>query len=296
MNVSDCFLLPDGRLRAGWRAALFAVVFVVALVILGLGVAFTRQVPSVTLGVTLQAAATGAATWIMLRWMEAQPFVSIGLVWRRESCGEVGWGFAGAVGLVGGVTAIEWGIGAIRFESKAGGDGASVFVALGMLTSLIVLGASYEEVLFRGYAFQRIIEGTNGTVAIAVSSLVFGALHISNPHATRLSTLNTVLAGVLLGLAYVRTRALWLPIGFHFGWNWMLAVLGHPVSGLEVAELPWRVAPAAERVWLHGGSYGPEGGIVATGALVLGSIYLGAFYRLREGEAPRTPERDLGAS
>jgi hypothetical protein len=155
---------------------------------------------------------------------------------------------------------------------------------------LLVLGASYEEVLFRGYAFQRIIEGTNGTVAIAVSSLVFGLLHISNPHATRLSTLNTILAGVLLGLAYVRTRALWLPIGFHFGWNWMLAVLGHPVSGLEVAELPWRVAPAAEPVWLHGGSYGPEGGIVATGALVLGSIYLGAFYRLREGEAPRDSE------
>ncbi|MGH9782719.1 MAG: lysostaphin resistance A-like protein [Terriglobia bacterium] len=296
MTITDCFLLPDGRLRAGWRAALFAVVFVVILVIASVGAAFTRQVLSVALSVILQATATGGATWIMLRWMEAQPFVSIGLVWRRESWGETGWGLAGAVGLVGGVTAVEWGIGAIRFESKTGGDGASVVVAFGMLTGLIFLGASYEEVLFRGYAFQRIIEGTNGTAAVAVTSLVFGVLHMSNPHATELSTLNTVLAGVLLGLAYLRTRALWLPIGFHFGWNWMLAVLGHPVSGLEVAELPWRVAPAADPVWLHGGSYGPEGGIVATAFLVLGSLYLGAYYPLREGEAPELSKENPGAS
>jgi membrane protease YdiL (CAAX protease family) len=263
---------------------------VLALVIAGLVATFTPLVPSVALWVTLQAAAAGAATWLLLRWMEAQPFVSIGLAWRRESCGELGWGFGGAVGLVGGVTAVEWGIGAIRFESKAGGDGASVLVAVGMLTGLLVLGATTEEVLFRGYPFQRIIEGTNGTVAIAVSSLVFGLVHTSNPHATRLSTLNTVLAGVLLGLAYLRTRALWLPMGFHFGWNWTLAVLGHPVSGLEVAELPWRVAAAAETVWLHGGSYGPEGGVVATIFLVLGSIYLGGFSRGREGEAPGISE------
>ena len=290
MNITDCFLLSDGRLRAGWRAALFAVVFVAALFVAGVLASLTGQVFSVALGVAIQAAATGGATWLMLRWMEARPFVAVGLAWRRESSAELGWGFAGGIGLVGGLTAVEWGIGAIRFEGKTGGEGASVFVALGMLTGLIILGASYEEVLFRGYAFQRIIEGTNGTVAIAVSSAVFGWLHMSNPHATDLSTVNTVLAGVLLGLAYLRTRALWLPIGFHFGWNWMLAVLGHPVSGLEVAELPWRVAPVAEPVWLHGGSYGPEGGIVATGGLILGSLYLGVFCRFKEREAPGISE------
>ena len=58
MTVTDCFLLPDGRLRAGWRAALFAVVFVVMLVMASFGVAFTRQVSSVAVAVILQAAAT----------------------------------------------------------------------------------------------------------------------------------------------------------------------------------------------------------------------------------------------
>ena len=290
MTVTDCFLLPDGRLRAGWRVALFVVVFVLAMVVAGVAASFTGQVASVTMMVILQAAATGAATWVMLRWMEAQPFVSIGLAWRRESPAELGWGFAGGIGLVGGLTAVEWAIGAIRFESKTGGEGGSALVAFAMLTGLLVLGATTEEVLFRGYPFQRLVEGGNGTVAVVVSSLVFGWLHTSNPHATDLSTLNTVLAGGLLGLAYLRTRALWLPIGFHFGWNWMLAVLGHPVSGLEVAELPWRVAPVTDPAWLHGGSYGPEGGVVATAVLVLGSLYLGVFYRLREGETPRISE------
>src|SRR3990172_12351859 len=59
MTITDCFLLPDGRLRAGWRAALFVVVFIVAFVIALFAAGFARQVPSVTLGVILQAAAAG---------------------------------------------------------------------------------------------------------------------------------------------------------------------------------------------------------------------------------------------
>jgi len=286
MAITDLFLLPEGRLRAGWRLALFVVVFAGAMFVVSLLVSFTGQVWSVAVQVVIMAGATGSSTWLLLRWMEREPFVEVGLRWKRRTPTELGQGFAVAIALAGGATAIEFGIGAIRFESKGAGDGSSLGMTLLMLSGLLALGAATEEVLFRGYAFQRLVEGSNGTIAILVSSAVFGGLHIANPSATRLSTLNTVLAGALLGIAYLKTRALWWPMGFHFGWNWALAVLGHPVSGLEVAQLPWQIAATSEPVWLHGGRYGPEGGVVATAMLVIGTA--GTFYLLKRGEAPRS--------
>ena len=295
MDVSDVFQLPDGRLRAGWRAALFVVVFVVALLAVSLLVSFTGQVRSVALNVLIQAGATGCSTWLLLRWMEGEPFLAVGLVWRRRAAAELGQGFGVGIGLVGGLTVFEWGIGAIRFESKGGGDGSSALaaalMAILMLTGLLVAVAAYEEVLFRGYAFQRLVEGSNGAVAILVTSVIFGWIHMGNPNATQLSTLNTVLAGVLLAIAYLKTRALWWPIGFHFSWNWTLAVLGHPVSGLEVAQLPWRVVADSEPLWIHGGSYGPEGGAVATGVVAIGIA--GTFYLLRGRAARQASEKEL---
>ena len=282
--MSNILLLPDGRLRAGWRLVLFVVVFVGAMFVASLLISFTGQVPSFPVYVIVMAGATGGSTWLMLAWMERQPFVAVGLRWKRRTPAEVGQGFAVAIAMAGGVTGIEWGIGAIRLESRSGGDGAPLAVTLLMLSGLIAVGAAYEEVLFRGYAFQRLVEGSNGAVAILVSSAVFGGLHMENPSATQLSTLNTVLAGALLAIAYLKTQALWWPIGFHFGWNWTLAVLGHPVSGLDVAQLPWEVVAVSQPVWVHGGSYGPEGGIVATAALLVGAA--GVFYWVGNEGAP----------
>ncbi len=276
MRMGDLFLLPDGRLRAGWRLVLFVVVFVGATFVLAVFVSFTGQIASVAVVVLIQAGGTGGATWLLMRWMEHKPFVAVGLAWRRRTMVELGQGFGVALGLVGGVTAVELGIGAIGLESRSGGDSSSLAMTLLMLSGLVALVASYEEVLFRGYAFQRLVEGTNGTAAILVSSAAFGVVHMGNPSATRLSTLNTVLAGALLGIAYLRTRALWWPIGFHFGWNWALAVIGHPVSGLDVAQLRWQMTAVSEPVWVHGGDYGPEGGVVCTVALGVGTA--GMFF------------------
>lgn len=294
MAISDLFLLPDGRLRAGWRLALFVVVFVGAMFLVSLLVASTGQVWSVAVQVVIMAGATGSSTWLLLRWMEGEPFVAVGLRWERRTASELGQGFAVAIALAAGATGVEWGISAIRFENRGAGDGSSLAMTLLLLSGLLALGAATEEVLFRGYGFQRLLEGSNGTVAILVSSAVFGGLHMKNPSATPLSTLNTALAGALLGIAYLKTRALWWPMGFHFGWNWTLAVLGHPVSGLEVAQLPWQITIVSQPVWVHGGSYGPEGGVVATVALAIGTA--GTLYLLRGEGASRSLARDPEAS
>jgi hypothetical protein len=81
------------------------------------------------------------------------------------------------------------------------------------------------------------------------------------------STVVTVLAGVLLSIAYLRTRALWLPWGLHFAWNaTMGALFGLPVSGLRMFS-PVISTTAHGPLWLTGDGYGPEGGLIT--AIVL---------------------------
>src|SRR5262245_54411177 len=99
-------------------------------------------------------------------------------------------------------------------------DGANPVTAIFDTLSVAILAATFEELLFRGILFRR-LDGRFGTwPALAVSALVFGALHLANPGASVVSALAIALtAGVLLGLAYTATRRLWLPIGLHLAWN-----------------------------------------------------------------------------
>ncbi|HMF74197.1 MAG TPA: type II CAAX endopeptidase family protein [Bryobacteraceae bacterium] len=127
----------------------------------------------------------------------------------------------------------------------------------------LALAASGEEMIFRGYAFQLLIEKMGPFATILPVGVLFGLMHGSNPNASGLGVLNTVLWGVLLGYAFLRSRDLWLPIGLHFGWNAVLPLFGVNLSGLtiEVSRYVyrWDLLP----LW-SGGEYGPEGGLLAT--------------------------------
>ncbi len=134
-----------------------------------------------------------------------------------------------------------------------------------LFLDLATLGAAAvaEEVAFRGYPFQRLIDATGPVTATVLAALGFGMLHLGNPDATAASTLTTILAGWLLALAYLRTRALWVPIGLHFAWNAAMGIVfGLPVSGLTEFS-PLMKTYAYGPLWLTGGGYGPEGSAIA---------------------------------
>jgi hypothetical protein len=86
---------------------------------------------------------------------------------------------------------------------------------------------------------------------------------MGNQNVTSLGVVNTIAWGGLLGYAYLRTNALWLPIGLHFGWNFALPLFGANLSGFTMGvtgyALHWRVGD----LW-SGGAYGPEGGLLTT--------------------------------
>ncbi len=173
---------------------------------------------------------------------------------------------------------------AVVYQGFSGGAAASLVILLRVGVLFLAAGA-LEEILFRGYGFQRLADSIGSFGAVAVMSAYFGAEHFFNPSATVLSTANTVLAGVLLSVAYLRTRALWLPIGLHWAWNFFQGeVFSLPVSGIRFG-LPLLQSISAGPAWLTGGNYGPEGGLAMTVVGIAGIVWLARTKSLRPSPA-----------
>jgi uncharacterized protein len=131
-----------------------------------------------------------------------------------------------------------------------------------------------EELLFRGILF-RIVESAIGSwLALVLSAIVFGLLHLLNAHASLQGAVAIMLeAGVLLAGAYLMTRRLWLPIGIHIGWNFTQGgVFGVAVSGTPATGVLRGVLSGPS--WLSGGIFGAEASIVA---VIIGLIAAGTF-------------------
>lgn len=135
-----------------------------------------------------------------------------------------------------------------------------------MLPALAMAASSgiFEELLFRG-AVHRIVEEWLGSwIALVVSSLAFGFVHLLNPAGTVTGALFiSVEAGLLLAAAYMLTRRLWMSMGFHASWNYtQSAVFSGVVSGGDTD--PGLIRATIEGPdWLTGGSFGLESSLVA---------------------------------
>ena len=124
--------------------------------------------------------------------------------------------------------------------------------------------------------------------ALVLTALIFGALHRANPGVTWIGTLNVVVAGVFLGVVYLRTASLWWATGAHLGWNWAHGYLADvPVSGLELLDAPLYEGTMQGPGWFGGGSFGPEGSVVSTALLALITVWCWRTKLLRPSEAAR---------
>src|ERR1700677_856372 len=139
---------------------------------------------------------------------------------------------------------------------------------------LLAVASLAEEVAFRGYPFQRLIEAMGPTLATIAFSSVFAGLHMLNPGANRASFLITAFSSWLLSVAYLRTRALWVCWGWHFAWNASMCLLfGLPVSGITEFS-PVVQSNTVGPVWMTGGNYGPEASAVAAIVVLFGILFV----------------------
>ena len=244
------------------------------------------NVPAITIGAVAPVlVAALIVTWLFAtRWFRVPPltaFEQTGLPVRLRALVSASTGFAFGsvlVGLVVGVMAIA---GWVSWQpSSEPGSPASAAVWLG---GVLLLAAAVEEVLLRGHPFQLLKSRFSSAAAVITTSLVFGLLHAANPGVTPSALVNISLAGVLLGVAVLRTGSLWFAIGVHTGWNWIMAVSGLVVSGLP-ADMPRSEAVVSGPVFWTGGSFGPEGGMTVTLVILLGIAVVARMGPGRAGE------------
>ena len=147
----------------------------------------------------------------------------------------------------------------------------------------------FEELLFRGVLFRSIEDLFGSWIALAVSSLVFGGVHLLNPAGTITGALYiSIEAGLLLAAAYMLTRRLWLSIGFHMAWNYtQSAIFSGIVSGNAPAAGLIRSNIKGPEV-LTGGSFGLESSVLAFALCTLAGVVL-LIMAVRRGKIVQSP-------
>jgi len=285
--MQPIFFNDFGRLRSGWRLAIFLLVLIiffivweqVVRVLYGLFTGY-RSMPfaELVLGLVYRGGLLVIALglgYLCAHLFEELPWRSLGASFSR------GWFKDLIIGSVLGFATLAL---AVVIAIIGRGLRFSVnqvdwtLIVRSMIGSgvILVIAAFAEEAIFRGYALQTLTRAKLAWLGVVLTLALFGAAHLTNPNVVPGFTFaNTAIAGLWFAVAYLRTRSLWLPLGLHWSWNWALGwFFGLPVSGLNLASHPLLKASDTGPIWLNGGSYGIEGGIGATIALALCTLFL----------------------
>ena len=296
MDLKGIFINEFGRLRSGWRFATFLGVFIfVSLVVGTLAAAIlwfvhidinSHRTLFITLNVVLSLIPAIGLGWLCGWFFEGLPFRALGCWFTNGWLKHLGLGcLVGAV-TIGLAVLIASAPGGLSFTLDVAKGQEAVLETLGTSLSVFAVAAAFEESLFRGYMLQTLNRAGLGWLAIAMTAIFFGLVHLGNPGANAISTANTMLAGVWFGVAYLKTRDLWFPFGIHLVWNWMQgSVFGIEVSGLtEISPAPILNEVDRGPAWLTGESYGIEASIACTVAILVSIVLIYYLPGIRPSE------------
>jgi membrane protease YdiL (CAAX protease family) len=242
----------------------------------------TRDTPGQALGALVVAAGLVLAWKAWKRWIEREPDRELAL---PGAAGELGLGLLGGLLLFSAMTGIVALLGGLEVLGFRGMGNLWAMVAMA------VMSGTFEEILFRGVMLRQFERLVGTWLALGITAMLFGAVHLANPGASLFAGFAIAIeAGILLGAAYLVTRRLWLAIGLHAGWNftqgWVFSV---PVSGGE-APLGLLVTRRVGPDWLTGGDFGLEASAVAMVVATLAGLLLLRRAALR-GEVRPPPWR-----
>lgn len=228
---------------------------------------------------------------VLLAWVhfvERRSLPTIGLVadrpWRTFFFGQ-GIGLATS-GLV--VAAIWVSSGYAAGESFKAWASPGAMMQIGILFLGFAVQSSVEEILFRGWLLSAVARKLGVAVAVVLTSIVFMLLHYS-PHQAWELMLGTFLFSLFACAWALRSGNIWGVMGWHSGWNWLIAVgFELPITGIDV-HLPALLVQLTPRGpdALTGGAEGPEGSYLCTLFFVVASALL--FWRRSRRRSAGTP-------
>jgi len=256
---------PEQALRVIVRLAVFTVLGLAGLRLFGFLLYWLSGQLLLTSALAVFFAAA-LANAVLMRIYEHAGLTEVGFAWTGEGRRNLIVGLAGGAGaatlLLGGALASP------AAELQAVPGDATGWPAVLLTSVLLLFGAVGEEMLFHGYGFQILLAALGPWAAILPVSVMFALAHTGNLSITALGIVNTFGWGMLLGYAFWRSGDLWLPIGLHVGWNWVLPLAGVPLSGFTMNLTGYALRWKAGALW-SGGDYGPEASILTTIMLLL---------------------------
>lgn len=289
------FFLRGSVLHPIWRVVIYLIAFLIAEFVLNLLIGITYglvlvlmgasaeeiantlaagQVPGSLLlivGISRLVVALGLAL-IMGRFLDREPAETLGLDPTR-----LGKDTAAGL-LLGAGTMLLIGATLLALNPQPLRPGRAAWWSFLLDAVALFPAAAAEEVAFRGYLQRALTTWRGPVVGILVPSIIFALFHAPNPNVSVLALVNIALAGAVFAVAAERTGTLWLPIACHYAWN----LTQGPVLGLPVSGMAWNgllALPAGGPAWLTGGDFGPEGGLLSTGVLLLSLLPLWALTR-----------------
>ncbi|MEO7673468.1 MAG: type II CAAX endopeptidase family protein [Pyrinomonadaceae bacterium] len=286
MKLESIFLDDRNIPRSGWRFAIFVTIFSFTLAFFSFGTVSLLHAlgkppveRSLSWFVTNGAVSLLAALivgWLCGKFLERIPFRALGAWFTNLWLEHLTLGVIIGAATILFAVLVAMAFGGLRFTSNPDSDSNAIIATLSVSLLVFAVGAAFEEALFRGYILQTFNRSGLAWLAIILTSVFFGLAHIRNPNPNILSTINTILAGVWFSVAYLKTRDLWFAWGMHLVWNWIQgAVFGIEVSGLTF----FTPSPLLKEIdkgptWLTGETYGIEGGIACTIALIISTAII----------------------
>lgn len=281
------FLGPDG-LRAGWSFAAYVISFYLLRRLSAdiLGLYPLGQLRSVAID-ELVALFTAIIPALILMRIERRPWSAYGLP-LRHSFGKLFWigavwGFAGITLLLESLHIFHaFDFGPLSLHGfrilKFAVFWAAVFLLVGL----------YEEFLLRGYAQFTLARGIGFWPAAILLSAEFGLLHVSNGGESWPGLLAAALIGFFFCFTLRRTGTLWFAVGFHAAWDWgQTFFYAVPDSG---GIYPGHLLSSSlhGKLWLTGGSVGPEGSLLCFVVIALLWLVFDRTYRVAKGPLANT--------
>jgi len=215
---------------------------------------------------------------------------------------DLGFGLVLGALLLFGVLAVELAVGWVNITDSFAPAPGQPFVATILVGVVVVAAVAFgEEAAYRGYPIKNLAEGLARArwgivIAVVIPAVFFGLAHATNENVTWLSVFNIVIFGLLFGTGYVLTGELALPIGLHFGWNFVQGfVFGVVAAGREYGSVLVLADDSSATLWT-GQPYGAEGGLIGTAAFIAGFLATFAWARSQHRPAllvtPQHPATD----
>ncbi|TWI80465.1 hypothetical protein IQ13_3142 [Lacibacter cauensis] len=263
-------------IKKGWlRVVLFLIFFIllsffgsslagIVLLMLGLPNADTALFYGGTVLIFL---AAFLSVWIFRKAIDRDTFASLGFRWK-------GYTSERSTGMLTGIVTITilatvlWAMQLLQWFT------ANInWIEIIQISLILILVSFSEELVFRGYILNNLLQSMPKIPALLVSAILFAGFHALNPGMSLIAFLNIFIAGVLMGSNYIFTRNLWFSICFHFSWNFFQGpVLGFEISGLDLPVMLEQNLRGS--TLLTGGAFGLEASWLATFVLSITTLIL----------------------